>query len=137
MKPAVFAPRALLERKAPHGQPCTRCGLCCLGSLCPLALHVFGGEEHRACPALQWDSGGSACGLVADPGKYAPMHVLRAGGPEKASAAASLLIGSGTGCDARVNGERPDAEFYAKLLRWDRENLAKVRDAKRTWGAKP
>lgn len=135
----VPVPREVSGRKPPHGSPCNRCGLCCMATLCPLARKVFGFEVGR-CPALVWspDNLEAACGLVVDPMRYAPTSVaLRVAGRatiEEAAAAASLLVGSGTGCDARINGEPADRAFYDRLRIWDRKNVSAVRRAKKIWG---
>lgn len=135
----VPVPREVSGRKPPHGSPCNRCGLCCMATLCPLARKVFGFEVGR-CPALVWspDNLEAACGLVVDPMRYAPTSVaLRVAGRatiEEAAAAASLLVGSGTGCDARINGEPGDEEFYRQLRLWDRKNEGAVRRARKVWG---
>ena len=131
--PVGFAvPKVLLDKKPPHGEPCTRCGLCCVASLCPLAKRVFG-DRPGPCPALSYDeTPGSVCGLVATPEKFAWAVVLRHG-REAAGAAARYLIGSATGCDARVNGEKPNRDFYARLRIWDRKNRRHIDAAKQVW----
>jgi hypothetical protein len=136
VKPAFFAPKSEVAKKPPHGQPCNRCGLCCVGSLCPLGQHVFK-QALGPCPALSYDEDGFAlCGLIADPGKHALSHTIRAGGREKASEAAKVLNGAGLGCDARINGEAPDLGFYAKLRKWDYDNRKAVLAAMKAWGVK-
>lgn len=128
-----LAPKGALEKKPPHGQPCTRCGLCCVAIVCPLGQVVF---RRRAgpCPALRRDAESlSSCGLVDEPAVFAPMVALRAG-VEMARAAAKLLIGSTTGCDARFNGEPPDEKFYEKLREFDRRNASALRRARKVWG---
>ena len=120
MKPMFVAPRHLLERKPPHGQPCTRCGLCCMATLCNLASHVFG-PGPGPCPALLEKPDGYECGLVTEVGH------------KDLRDAALLLIGSGTGCDARFNGEPADAAFHAKLSELDRKQEVEVEAAWRLW----
>jgi hypothetical protein len=127
-----LAPKGQLEKKPPHGDPCTSCGLCCVATLCPLGRKVFG-HELGPCPALMWDEGKSSCGLVREPMKHARLVTMKAGVPA-ASAAAAHLVGAGTGCDARVNGEKPNHEFYDRLRIWDRLNAAKTRAARKLWG---
>jgi hypothetical protein len=70
-----LAPKGQLEKKPPHGDPCTSCGLCCMATLCPLGRKVFG-REIGPCPALIWDEGKSSCGLVkrADEARAARHH---------------------------------------------------------------
>ncbi len=133
MKPAVFAPRSQLERKPPHGSPCTSCGLCCEATLCPLAQHVFGRGPLGPCPALEYDpQRNSSCGMVAHPGRHKPILVALHG-VEEMRAAALLIVGSGLGCDARVNGEPGNDAFYAKLRQWDRDHKRQIRHAKKLW----
>ncbi len=133
----VSIPRIAAARKPPHGTPCNRCGACCLATLCPLARKVFG-REIGPCPALIWspENPEAACGLVVEPATKAPVAVIiRAGGAKEAGEAAALLVGSGTGCDARINGEPADRAFYDRLRIWDRKNAAAVRRARKIWGA--
>jgi hypothetical protein len=132
-KPGFIAPRDLLDTKPPHGAPCNRCGLCCMATLCPLAQHVFG-HEQGPCPALSFNPEGSVCGLVDDPMRFA-RTITTKNGTGKTSAAAAHLIGSGTGCDARFNGEPPDLDFYAKLSAWDDAHVAETAAAKKIWRA--
>lgn len=131
----VAVPRSMVERKPPHGSPCNRCGACCYATLCPLGKKVFG-RELGPCPALIHAPGQveAHCGLVAAPAKFYPLAVLRAGSSQAASDAAALLVGSGTGCDARINGEARNEQFYRDLRLWDRRNAAAVREARKTWG---
>lgn len=122
MKTAFLASRELLKQKPPHGAPCTRCGLCCVATLCPLALHVFG-ERAGPCPALLWDAANkSACRLTTD-----------ARLPEPMRAAALHLIGSGTGCDARFNGEPINHAFYDQLREHDRLTAKQTSAAREQW----
>lgn len=121
MKPVVSAPRELVERKPAHGKPCTRCGVCCIATLCELGQHVFG-QKLGPCPALRFDEQkNSACGLAL-------------AGPPSLNLAAMLLIGGGTGCDCRINGEPVNEDFNAFLKRWDALNAKGVAEAKKQWG---
>lgn len=129
----VPVPRSMAERKPPHGTPCNRCGACCYATLCPLGKKVFR-REIGPCPALIYDSEKSSCGLVEEPQKHYPLAVLRAGSIGQAGDAAALLVGSGTGCDARFNGETPNEQFYRDLRIWDRQNASGVKAARKTWG---
>jgi hypothetical protein len=135
MKPAFFASRQQLQNKPPHGQPCNNCGLCCVGTLCPLARHVFH-HELGPCPALEYDGDQSVCGLVAHPERHAPIETFKAGGPAKAAAAARVLIGAGVGCDARFNGEVSDEAFRASLRQWDHDHRRDVKVARKAWGVR-
>jgi hypothetical protein len=130
----VSIPRSAAERKPRHGEPCNRCGACCYATLCPVAQKVFG-REIGPCPALRrltdHDHG---CGLVIEPAAYYPLAVLRAGSEKAAGEAAALLVGSGTGCDARLQGEPVNEQFHQDLRLWDRRNREAVKAAKKTWG---
>lgn len=133
MKPAILAPKGAADKKPPHGAPCNRCGLCCIATLCPLGRHVFG-RETGPCPALRWDADGdSSCGMIDDPGRYSPVRTALYG-ETAMRVGARFLVGSGTGCDARINGEPADLSFYATLRAWDRRFRAEVRAAKKAWG---
>lgn len=116
----VMAPRSLAERKPPHGSPCTRCGLCCYATLCELAERVFGAGPGP-CPALSFDKAGSRCGLVD--------HSMK-----QHKEAALLLIGSGTGCDARINGEPVNDAFNKRLDKWDADHASEISAARKVWG---
>lgn len=116
-----LAPKGMLDNKPPHGSPCTRCGLCCIATLCPLARHVFN-REAGPCPALvQNEDRTFACGMT--------IHGTAAG-----REAAMLLVGTGTGCDARVNGEPVNDAFNARLAQWDIDHADEIARAKATWG---
>jgi hypothetical protein len=139
MKMGFIAPGGSAAKKPPHGQPCNGCGLCCMGSLCPLAAWVFEGDRHGGhhegpCPALERNGAGFACGLITNPATHALAHTLRAGGARRASEAAALLNGAGSGCDARINGEPGDQAFYDRMLRFDRAHRREIRAAKKIWG---
>lgn len=120
MSYAFRAPRAMLDRKPPHGAPCNRCGLCCVATLCDLGRHFFG-RAAGPCPALRFDQeGNSACGLTLC-------------GEQKYSDAAALLIGAGDGCDARFNGEWTNTEFHKHQARLDVERADEIAKAKALW----
>lgn len=129
----VMIPRILAQRKPPHGQPCNHCGICCIATLCPLGKHVFR-RQMGPCPALAYDDDlHASCGLVTDPMRFAPERTA-AKGDDTMSAAASLIIGASTGCDARINGEPRDTSFDQKLRILDRLNKDAVAQSKLTWG---
>ena len=130
-KPAFFAPAGVLDLKPRHGQPCNNCGMCCVATLCPLARRLFG-RELGPCPALLGDFGSSKCGVVADPAQYDPGGAMLLG-QRTAAAAAAFLIGTGTGCDVRFNGEPPDKSFYARLRVWDRMHEQELKRARKLW----
>jgi hypothetical protein len=122
-------------KKAPHGTPCNGCGGCCMQTRCPLGEEVFG--PGGRCPALESLWPRYVCGLITNPGKYAPRIVMKHGA-EAASAAAAFIIGAGSGCDALVVDEKPD---NAWLEDWKRRvDPIKAREAVRIWignGARP
>jgi len=130
----VKVTRGSAANKPPHGAPCNQCGLCCQASRCPLAQFVFKLPEIGRCPALSYDADGlSVCGLVAEPQTHAPFVVMR-WGIEVVRTAARHLIGSGLGCDARINGEVPDQAFYARLREHDCRNARRTKTSLKIWG---
>lgn len=135
MKPVLMVPLGALKNKPPHGQQCTRCGLCCKATICPLGMAIFR-RQAGPCPALVDEKDGKYhCGVAANPMKYTIRRTLQHG-VEEMKAAAMLLIGAGTGCDARFNGEPADEAFYKTLERHDHEHRSEVRAAKKMWGMK-
>ena len=121
------SPLAMLERKPRHGTPCNRCGLCCVATLCDLAMHVFrngAGTNHGPCPALAFDGSESRCRLITE--SPTPKH----------QDAALLLTFSARGCDARFNGEYNDVEFTARMNREDLQpdNAERLAAARALWG---
>lgn len=117
----VPIPRFMMARKPAHGAPCTRCGACCVATLCDLARHVFG-NRPGPCPALLVGQDKSAaCGLTQI-------------GTQQAREAAALLIGTGDGCDARFNGEPVDRGFHAYQARLDIERAEEIKAARALWG---
>jgi len=106
---------------------------------CPLGQHVFGLGEVGPCPALRPTSETTyGCGLVIDPAAYVPARAASKG-VGALRRAALLLIGSGDGCDARINGEQrnvPYAEALDAACRAPARAKASRR-AKQLWGAKP
>jgi hypothetical protein len=126
MKPAE-------SRANRHTSPCNGCGVCCMVTLCPLGQHIFGFELGR-CPALtKRDDATYVCGLVLDPAKYAPTRAVTKG-VAALRRAALLLIGSGDGCDARLNGEPRNAPYEEALVRKCVRHAKQSRRAKRLWG---
>ena len=54
------------REKPPYGDPCNRCGLCCMTDPCRVAQVVLL-QRHGACPALKSDGlGGYVCGLLSE-----------------------------------------------------------------------
>jgi hypothetical protein len=61
---------ALAPEKPMLGAQCNGCGVCCSIAPCPLS-HVLLKHRTGACPALTWQEGGYACGLVVAPTRVA------------------------------------------------------------------
>lgn len=140
MSRAFIAPRKMLDAKPSHGQPCTRCGLCCYATLCVIGRAAFGHKTEPAafglgpCPALEFEADGlSACGLVDHPERHVP-KLTATHGVELVRAAAKTIICPATGCDARFNGEPVDHDFNERMSRWDEEHASEIRRAKNLWG---
>lgn len=95
--------------KPKFGEPCNRCGQCCIKFPCPVGKFLFQQKTGR-CPALEQDGDRFSCGLVANPHKYVPPSAL----PVEFSAlskAAKVFIDAGNGCDAIFAGERKNAAY--------------------------
>jgi hypothetical protein len=75
------------------GDTRNRCGLCCITHPCAIERLVFGIEKGE-CPALQWDAGGSICGIISTPKNYMRMRVAIKGA-NRVAAAAKFLLGAG------------------------------------------
>lgn len=121
----------MMISKPPMGSPCNNCGLCCRAELCPIGMEVFL-QPAGTCPALEETADGSSvCGLIAHPEVYRMVRTLQMG-PEAMAEAASFLIGSGFGCDARVASEPVNHE-YERMLN-EQRNPAKARHCLRIWG---
>ena len=123
--------------KPPYGSPCNACGLCCAVSICPLGQIVFP-RAAAPCPALEREPDGRMrCGLVASPGKYAPIRTS-VHGVDAMSAAAADGVGVGLGCDARTEDER-DAprppEFQRALEEFARNAATARKRVLRLWAA--
>lgn len=121
--------------KPPHGSPCNSCGKCCRAMICPLGQRVFG-RKDGPCPAIEkQDDGRELCGLMVKPGNYAKMRLIAKHGADALSAAARLMNGAGTGCDAVDFGEERNADYDKQTAR----EAAGVSDAAvgralKTWG---
>lgn len=119
----------MLARKAPHGKPCTSCGLCCHVQLCDMACVVL--EKPKGslgpCPALIWKGKESSCGMLTEPTKYSARAY--AVGHRAAQEAAALMIDPGTGCDMGTF-EDHNAPYRAKRDAMDTEP---ARAAKLKW----
>jgi hypothetical protein len=133
MKPIFVAPQSALDKKPPHGSPCTRCGLCCMATLCDLAKAVFG-DKPGPCPFLDDEGGGNyGCGLVKEPARYAPNRAAVVG-EDTLRSAARFLIWEGLGCDARFNGEWTNEAFHKSGEEYDRANRGRRLAAMLMWG---
>lgn len=130
---ARFAPHSMLERKAPHGQPCTSCGLCCHVALCDLSAAIYDKPKDAPgpCPALQWVDGKSRCGVLVEPTRYSPR--AHAVGPDVAIRAAEVLLFPGEGCDMSMTGDI-DEGYRLLCLARDAGRRASIRWALRVWG---
>lgn len=81
-----------MRPKPLYGDPCNRCGLCCLLSPCRAAVAVFNLPTAGRCRFVASDSlGGFFCGLTEHP-NLSPTE----------RAAFAIAIGAGAGCDARA-----------------------------------
>ena len=69
-------PDVLPDNKPKFGEPCNRCGLCCMMQLCEAALLIFRTDNDKGpCPALEWDGQQTtACGLIRSPAKHANLN---------------------------------------------------------------
>jgi hypothetical protein len=131
-KPTFIARRSQLERKAPHGSPCTRCGLCCEATTCKLGAKLFN-QNHGPCPALRYDSEGSRCDVADNPQRYNPV-ASDLYGHDLLKISVELLIGSGIGCDARFNNEPINFAFRQRLVELDRVLENVVTKSRQIWG---
>jgi hypothetical protein len=126
---AVTAPASPTRPKPAYKAPCNNCGRCCTSSLCGIGKLMFK-TDVAPCPALQWDKdGGSACGLIADPARYAPTRA-RAKGVTALREAMKLTQGAGKGCSMPAPGEATDFEWI-KSIRGAIEQRLKAR---KIWG---
>lgn len=122
------------KRKPRYGEPCNRCGACCFAVVCPLGAHVLGlkYETSGPCPALVKVDGEHACGLIADPARFAP-ELVQAHGAAMMSESAALIINASGGCDTLAAGEQPDAEWDRAFEQRMRDERAARRRAKLAW----
>lgn len=134
MNPIFIAPRSMLDKKPAHGQPCNRCGLCCVASLCDLAQYVFHRMPYPGpCPALIRSLDGYSCGMVVQPGRFNAEASVQYG-EDRMRDAALLLINGLSGCDARFNGEPQDLAYDRKCDDFDRANAEIISKARAMWG---
>jgi len=112
-----------------RGAPCNGCGMCCVVKPCWIGRMLFEVEEGE-CPALQWTSEGSSCGLMANPAQFMPARV-RIEGATRVKEAAKALICAGLGCipgsEAKERRDRARSHAALKtlgLLKAWREGIA-------------
>ena len=111
-------PRGELEKPS-HGAPCNGCGQCCMAETCTLGYHVFK-TLNGPCPALEpGEAGAYRCGLIEHPDRYVPLLAFKTG-RDVLSKDATLLIGSGFGCDAQYFNEPRSEAFDARLAQYRR-----------------
>lgn len=103
--PAYPAVKVKLHADAPpkpaYGAECNGCGLCCAVAACPLGIILFR-RLKGPCPALQWRDGRHVCGVLAEPGRFAPLLPRR-----WAARLVARWIAAGQGCDCRSEIEDP------------------------------
>lgn len=121
-------------QKPAYGSACNRCGRCCVAELCPLSAKIFRRTEGP-CPALSFDGEKSMCGLVVDPGQFMAARTRRLG-TQRMSSAAMLLIASGIGCDAQLEGEADNPEYRAQTKAAARALGGLRSEAFYAWGIK-
>lgn len=110
-------------QKPAFGQPCNRCGLCCIAEACVLGAAVFN-QLDGPCPALETNGTDYSCGLVARPAHYAPAQTA-ARGEELLRDAARLITGQAMGCDCR-DPDGPGNPAYDEFLSCARQKIAHV-----------
>jgi hypothetical protein len=118
--------------KPPHGQPCNNCGLCCANQPCPLGARLFR-KTSGACPALEKDGDKYYCGLAVNPKKYLA-GVFSEAKAHELSHGAKLMIGSGIGCDAQLEGETHNTTMKQRFADYVKNNSVALQRAKIVWG---
>jgi hypothetical protein len=66
-EPSLMDFMILAPAKPPYRSTfCNGCGQCCLAVQCETSRQVFGDDDARICPALEWDNAGSLyrCRLI-------------------------------------------------------------------------
>ncbi len=105
--------------------------------MCPIGAKIFLGTTDvdypntGPCPALETqDDGKRICGVIKNPARYAwKLTIIH--GADKVSAALAHLVGAGQGCDAHIEGEPYNHEFYHHMTR-DLDSKKSVK-ARRLW----
>lgn len=131
-----FAPSWMKERKAPHGKPCTSCGLCCHVALCDVAGAIYDKPPNAPgpCPALLWVDGRSYCGMLTDPTRFSQRAYAL--GHDVAVRAAAILLFPGEGCDMSMEGD-VDQDYRAIAYAQRISRIAAIRWASRVLGLRP
>lgn len=81
-----------IARKPPEGEPCTRCGICCLATPCGIGM-LFGAKAGQPCHMLLWNEEGlSRCGALEGP----------------MGAVFADMLGVGHGCDSGAADDEED-----------------------------
>jgi hypothetical protein len=105
----------IARKKPPYGDPCNRCGLCCMTDPCRVAQAVLL-LRHGACPALRSDGlGGYVCGLLSELRTQAEQDAAR------------FIIGAGVWCD--MLGTPEDTAIRNERLPVLEETMRKQRQA--------
>ena len=97
---------ALHPAKPLKGLPCNGCGFCCRTVRCFFSVDLIG-PGTGPCPALEYESGRSWCGLLRDPMKWiAPERLEGPWPPEVSKIVAELQsrlafgLAIASGCDS-------------------------------------
>ena len=107
--------------------------------MCPIGSKLFLGSaylEYPAnagpCPALETqDDGKKICGVIKRPAHFA-LKLSAIHGSAKVSDAMAHLVGAGQGCDAHIEGEPYNHEFYRHMIS-DIDSKKSVK-ARKLWG---
>lgn len=123
-------------QKPAHGAGCNFCGLCCLSGTCKTGQKFFGIAEATRCPALSFSEHGIAsCGLMEHPDRFAP-ELAKVHGAARLGEAMRVMLGSGTGCDARLQDEPRNEAFDRRLALWKKSLTRKREAARKMWGGR-
>ena len=117
----LYFPEGETPIKPAFGDPCNRCGVCCLASQCCVSTARFG--KVAICPALELDGNGKyTCGLMVNAEKYVPSRVSMFG---KATMELYMKIIMGDGsCSCKANGEIASDAAIAREKAYD-DSLSK------------
>ncbi len=122
--------------KPPHGAPCNFCGQCCLSGTCKTGQKFFGIDKATRCPALAFSEHGIAsCGLMENPQKFVP-ELVKVHGARRMGEAMRVIMASGTGCDARFEGEPRNEAFDRRMDLREKTLRRKINAAYRMWAGR-